>query len=150
MPIFVHHLRHFENEMERYIPQNVHIEKYSWVRNPFEVDVMAVENHTVGLQEELLELQGDRVLKERFTTMSLTKFWAELSGKSILSNEAEKALLPFPTTYLCEVGFSCLAVLKNRYRNGLDPQHDMRCALSINLTPRINLLCSKVQHQGSH
>ncbi|CAG9785192.1 unnamed protein product [Diatraea saccharalis] len=86
---------HLENEMARYIPQNVHIEKYSWVRNPFEVDVMAVENDTAGLQEELLELQGDRVLKERFATMSLTKFWAELSGKSILINEAEKLCYHF-------------------------------------------------------
>lgn len=65
MPIFLKHLTKLENEMERYIPQNVHIVKYSWVRNPFEVDVMGVENDTAGLQEELLEMQGDVVLKER-------------------------------------------------------------------------------------
>lgn len=150
MPIFLEHLTKLENEMERYIPQNVHIVKYSWVRNPFEVDVMGVENDSAGLQEELLEMQGDAVLKERFARTSLTKFWAQLSGKPVLSNEAEKALLPFPTTYLCEAGFSCLAVMKNKYRSRLDPQHDMRCALSINITPRIHDLCSKIQHQGSH
>lgn len=58
--------------MERYIPQNVNVMKYSWVRNPFEVDVMGVENEAAGLQEELLQLQSDVVLKERFARTSLT------------------------------------------------------------------------------
>lgn len=49
----------------------------------FEVDVMGVENDRTELQEELLQLQGDRVLKERFVRMSLTK----LSGKPTLNNE---------------------------------------------------------------
>lgn len=61
-------------------------------------------NDTAGLQEKLLELQADRVLEERFVRMSLTQFWAEFTRKPILSNEAEKVLLPFPT--LCETGFS--------------------------------------------
>lgn len=37
------YLKEFENEIQRDIPQNVHIEKYNWIRNPFEVDVTGVE-----------------------------------------------------------------------------------------------------------
>lgn len=73
-------MRKLENETARYIPQNV--------------------NCTAGWQKGLLELWGDGILKERFVT-SLTKVWAEWSRKPVLSNEAENALLPFVTTYLC-------------------------------------------------
>ncbi|KAL4126525.1 hypothetical protein QTP88_010746 [Uroleucon formosanum] len=127
-------------ELDRYIPENVELSKYSWVRNPFEISVHVVDEDICGFQEELLDLQASQVLKENFSRMCLTQFWAQLKDKPILSRESENALLPFPTTYLCEAGFSTLVVIKTKYRNRLDAQHDVRCALSLNIQPNIEEL----------
>ena len=137
-------------ELDRFIPENVELSKYSWVRNPFEISVHEVGEDICGFQEELLDLQASQVLKEKFSRMCLTQFWPQLKDKPILSSESENALLPFPTTYLCEAGFSTLVVIKTKYRNRLDAQHDMRCALSMNIHPNIEELVEYVQHQGSH
>ena len=57
-------------------------------------------------------------------------FWIKVyQEKPILGGEALKALLPFATTYLCEAGFSALAVTKTKYRNRLQPEDDLRCSL---------------------
>lgn len=149
-PILNDHLEKLESEMNRYIPENVELSKYSWIRNPFDVDVDQFGVDIPGFQEELIDMQGDQILRDKFKQVSLTEFWAQLRNKPVLSNEAEMALLPFPTTYLCEAGFSALVVIKTAYRNRLDASHDLRCALSVNIHPDINKLVTKTQHQGSH
>ena len=63
--------------------------------------------------------------------MVLDHFWS--IQLEIYSKLAEKALavLPFLTTYLCQVGFSSLVYLKNKYRNQLETvENDLRIALS--------------------
>lgn len=149
-PVLTYHLKKLESEMNRYIPENVELSKFSWVRNPFDVDVEEFGEDIFRFQEELIDLKGDQILRDKFKNLSLTEFWAQLMNKPVLSKEAEKALLPFPTTYLCEAGFSALVVIKIKYRNRLDASHDLRCALSINIQPDLNKLVAKTQHQGSH
>jgi len=78
------------------------------------------------------------------------QFWPQLKDKPILSRESENALLSFPTTYLCEAGFSILVVINTKYRNRLDAQHDMLCVLAMNIHPNIEELFEYVQRQGSH
>ena len=56
-------------------------------------------------------------------------------------------LLPFPTTYLWETAFSQLLILQNKYRNKLDEEDDLRCAISTT-EPRIELLAKKTTIQG--
>ena len=58
-------------------------------------------------------------------------------------------LLPFATTYLCETGFSALTTIKTKARNRLDPQHDLRCALT-SIEPRFEKICDQIQSQGAH
>ena len=61
-----------------------------------------------------------------------------------------KVLLPFVTTYLCEQGFSALTVIKTKARNRLEPDHDMRIALS-KIEPRIeDIINKKMQFHHSH
>ena len=62
---------------------------------------------------------------------------------------ALKALIPFPTTYLCEAAMSTLVNIKTTYRNRLRDANDMQIALS-NINPRIDELVSKRQEQRSH
>lgn len=58
-------------------------------------------------------------------------------------------MLNYLTMYLSKAGFSALAV-KSKYRSRLDPQHNMRCAFSINIHANIEELVESIQHQGSY
>ena len=65
-----------------------------------------------------------------------------------LAKRAQEALIPFPTTYVCEPAISALVNIKTTYRNRLRVANDMRIALS-NINPRIDELVSKRQEQKS-
>ena len=52
-------------------------------------------------------------------------------------------LVPFATSYLCEYGFSVIAVIKLKYRNKIDIECEMRVAIS-NIAPRFD----KVEQQA--
>jgi hypothetical protein len=74
----------------------------------------------------------------------------QLEDKLVLCQEAEKASLPFPMTYLCNERFLSLLAINTKVRYTSDPQHDLRCAISINIKPRLDKLIKKVQqHHGS-
>lgn len=61
-----------------------------------------------------------------------------------------EVLIPFSTTYLCEQGFSALTIIKTKHRNRLQPEHDMRLALS-KIEPCIeSIIAKKRQFHGSH
>jgi hypothetical protein len=67
----------------------------------------------------------------------------------LLSETVLRLLLPFPTTYLCEAGFSSLLVIKSKYRSRLVAEGDLRCPLAKTV-PRISDLVRKKQPQPSH
>ncbi|GFS82251.1 zinc finger BED domain-containing protein 5 [Nephila pilipes] len=67
-----------------------------------------------------------------------------------LAKQAIRILLPFATTYLCEVGFSKYVTTKTKYRSKLDAAPDMRFQLS-DLTPNLKRITeSKKQVHPSH
>ena len=66
-----------------------------------------------------------------------------------LAKRALEALIPFPTTYLCEAAMSAVVSIKTTYRNCLRVANDKIIALS-NINPRIDELASKRQEQRSH
>ena len=66
-----------------------------------------------------------------------------------LAKKALEALIPFPTTYLCEAAMSALVNIKATYRNCLRVANDMKIALS-SIHPRVDELVSKRQEQRSH
>ncbi|XP_076805578.1 SCAN domain-containing protein 3-like [Clavelina lepadiformis] len=77
-------------------------------------------------------------------------FWASMYkvyptvSKFVIQN-----LIPFPTTWLCETGFSAKCVLKTKHRNRLEVEHDLRLCLS-KVTPRLHRLTDGKQAQLSH
>ena len=66
-----------------------------------------------------------------------------------LAKRALEALIPFPTTYLCEAAMSAPVNIKITNRNHLRVATDMRIALS-NINLRIDELVSKRREQKSH
>ena len=67
----------------------------------------------------------------------------------LISIQALCVLVMFGSTYLCEAAFSTLVAIKTKYRNKLEVEGDLRCALS-GIKPRINELFSKKQCEVSH
>ncbi|GFV25613.1 zinc finger BED domain-containing protein 5 [Trichonephila clavipes] len=60
-------------------------------------------------------------------TTPLNDFWCRIRDEyPMLGKMALNILLPFPTTYLCETGFSTYAATKTKHRNRLDAEPDMR------------------------
>ncbi|XP_012501552.1 PREDICTED: SCAN domain-containing protein 3 [Propithecus coquereli] len=122
----------------------------SWIQNPF-LSSKGNLNLTVTLQAKLLKLATDEGLKINFeNTASLPSFWIKVKHEyPELSEIALKSLLPFPSTYLCETGFSTLSVIKTKHRNSLNIHYPLRVALS-SIQPRLDKLTSKKQAHLSH
>ena len=103
------------------------------------------------LEDKLLDLAADEGLKMIFGTMtSLASFWIHVSAEyPELAEIALKALLPFPSSYLCETGFSTMSIIKTKYRNSLDARSPLRVALS-SIEPRLDRLANNKQAHLSH
>ena len=70
----------------------------------------------------------------------LTTFWMEARTEyPTISVTALRFLMVFTTTYLCERTFSTLVFLKNKYRNQLNVESDLRLKTS-SFNPDIDVL----------
>ncbi|GFV88733.1 zinc finger BED domain-containing protein 5 [Trichonephila clavipes] len=69
------------------------------------------------LNLSLQELSSDPSMESLFKTTPLNDFWCRIRDEyPMLGKMALNILLPFPTTYLCETGFSTYAATKIKYR----------------------------------
>ena len=140
------HLSALRLEFQSYFPD---IEKLNakWIRNPFNVDPV---NISETIQEEFVDLVNDSRARDFFESHSLIQFWCEISQRyPNVSREPISTLLIFPSTYLCEQGFSTLFNMKCKFRSQLSVENDLRVALS-KTTPCIDRLVAKMQAQPSH
>jgi len=120
---------------------------FALARSPFTVKVEDVPENA---QEEFIELINSDAAKTDFSSKSISQFWIGcLQTYPILSEIVLRLLLPFPTTYLCETGFSSLLTIKSKYRSRLASDDDLRCALAKTV-PRISILVKQRQAQPSH
>ena len=104
------HIKILEEEISRYFP-NLPDAPFALARSPFTI---RVEDVPENAQEEFIELITSDAAKTDFSSMSVTKFWIKsLQSYPVLSEIALRLILPFPTTYLCEAGFSSLLVIKS-------------------------------------
>jgi len=140
------HFKILEEEILKYFP-NLPDTPFALARNPFTIKV---EDVTDNAQEEFIELITSDAAKTDFSSMPVSKFWIKsLQSYPVLSEIALRLILPFPTTYLCETGFSSLLLIKSKYRSRLVAEDDLRCALA-KTAPRISDLARKKQAQPSH
>ena len=134
------HIVSLRMELQSYFPELNKVES-KLIRNPFIVNVQFLPER---IQEEFLELVNDSIAKDAFETLTLTKFWTKMSVTyPVVSDVVLNSLLIFPSTYLCEQGFSTLLNIKSKLRSRLNVEHDLCLCLS-NTTPRIEkLICNK-------
>jgi hypothetical protein len=70
--------------------------------------------------EELIDLSEETSLKLNFNRRKLTQVWLSVRQTCpTLSAEALKVLLPFSSSYICEVGYSAVVGMKTKFRNKL-------------------------------
>lgn len=144
------HLSMLLKEFERYFPTSKDPRNgKEWIRNPF-VNKPVELSMSVEQEAKLLEIKNDGELKSMFEEKTLTEFWMKVMAEyPVIATTALKCLLPFPTSYLCEVGFSAMTVTKTKHRSKLEISDTLRVSLSP-ITPRWNKLIAEKQAQGSH
>jgi hypothetical protein len=147
--VIIEHLTKLIDRFELYFPTEDDPRKGTgWIRNPF---IASKVDLSVTLEDKLLELAADEGLKMNFGTMtSLASFWIHVSAEyPELAEIALKALLPFPSSYLCETGFSTMSIIKTKYRNSMDVRSPLRVALS-SIEPRLDKLAKNKQAHMTH
>ena len=112
-----------------------------------------------------MELQHDQdikiafdrtLLKKKEDRLSLDEFYQKyvhIAGcYPKLSDQAKRIASFFGSTCVCEQLFSKMKFTKNKYRTNLTDSHlnDIICLTSSNLTPNIEKIVKKKQHQVSH
>ncbi len=85
----------------------------------------SVDNAPSDFQLELLDLQSDAVLAEHFKSGSLLDFYSSLKEENFpnMRRHAQKMLVLFGSTYICEQTFSMMKFTKSRYRSTLADDH---------------------------
>jgi hypothetical protein len=105
--LILNHLLALEDKIKQYF-YSLAVDKYDWARNPYAVSPDPTA-HLPMEKQELPELQSDRTLQLKYGELSLLRFWILSKGEyTAIAEEAASTLLPFSTTYLCELGFSAL------------------------------------------
>ena len=140
------HLSSLRNQFQNYFPDLSDLD-LKMARNPFTVDVKALPD---SAQEQFIDFINDSTARDAFETLPLTTFWCRMwQSYPAVAEEPIKLLLMFPSTYLCEQGFSAVVSMKTKFRARLSVAADLQVALS-KTTPRIEALVAAKQAQQSH
>ena len=97
-------------------------------------------------KEKFIDLSCNNTLKSKMDRFC-SNFWIEACAEySVILKAVFYVLISFATSYMCEAGFSAVAILKTTYRSKLDVEREMRVAVS-NIASRFEALC---QNKRAH
>jgi len=131
------------SHFEKYFSEDM--EKHNWIRNPFVDNANAPQGFKSLQAEKFIDLSSDLTLKSICNPNSLVSFWVKARSEfSLAGCKAIRVHVPFATSYLCEAGFSAVAVIKSKYRSKIDIKRDMLVAIS-NIVPRFDEMCTEQQ-----
>ena len=126
---------------------------------------MAVNEAPKSVQMELIDLQGDDLLKAKFDDLMqktyqknnvLIEFYQGLLQSAVacpnLLDHAKKMACMFGSTYVCEKLFSKMKYTKNKHRARLTDEHLNDCLLlaSSEMKPNYKIISKDKQHHPSH
>jgi hypothetical protein len=114
------------------------VEKFPWIQDPFHSQ--APPEFTSQEEESPIELSCDNNLQTIFACSDLVEFWITIRNEyPTLSLKAMRIFIPFATSYLCEAGFSAIAVINSKYLSKINVEQEMRVAVS-SLIPQLVFL----------
>jgi len=126
--IFLKHLTNLETHFMKYFPEEM--KQYYWIKDPF--TEKSLSNFTTIEEEQLIDISSDSSQRMQFSSYSLIGFWNSIKDEyPEVSNKALRIFISFATSYLCEAGFSAVAVLKSKYQSKLNVGKEMRVAVTI-------------------
>ncbi|XP_073689371.1 general transcription factor II-I repeat domain-containing protein 2B-like [Garra rufa] len=92
------------------------------ISSPF---TCCVDNAPIDVQLEFIDLQSDKLLAEHFKSVSLLNFYSSHKDENFphIRRHAQKMLVLFGSTYICEQTFSVMKFNKSRYRSSLSDDY---------------------------
>jgi hypothetical protein len=109
--LFTDHLSVRKSHFEKYFPEDS--EKHSQIKYLSEQNHHQVSFTTIE-QEHLLDVSSDFTLRTWFPSMSVPGFWSSVEYPEI-SSKALCVLMTFAMSYICEAGYSAVAVIKSKH-----------------------------------
>ncbi|KAK0150739.1 Zinc finger BED domain-containing protein 5 [Merluccius polli] len=123
IPHIKQHISSLMGFFKKYFPENS--SQYDWVRDPFSAP--APTGFSSAEEDQFIDMTSDSTLRLSFTSQTLSAFWLSVERQyPLLGEKAISILLPFATSYLCEIGFSAVAALKTKYRSQLNIEQELR------------------------
>ncbi|XP_072229039.1 zinc finger BED domain-containing protein 5-like [Leuresthes tenuis] len=120
IPCIKQHISSLRGLFQKYFPINS--AQYAWVMDPF--NAAAPADFSSAEEDQFIEMTSDSTLRLRFKAQTLSEFWFGVEREyPLIGQRAACILLPFATSYLCEMGFSAVASLKTKYRSQLNIEH---------------------------
>lgn len=148
---YCQHLENLHSDFIERFQDILKLEIPDWVLDPFSNVNAAILSSQ--LEEELIELSTNEEIKIKFKN-GYQEFWLQKPIPQLypgLWSIVQRFLIAFPSSYLCERGFSAVATMLTKKRNRLHvtERGDLRLFLS-KLEPDVNKLVKKHQIHPSH
>ncbi|XP_014481742.1 PREDICTED: SCAN domain-containing protein 3-like [Dinoponera quadriceps] len=148
--IYCQHLKNLHDDFKERFQDILNMDIPDWVLDPFS------NVNTAGsfqLEEQLIKLTTNEELKIKFKN-GYQEFWLQKRISQLypgLWSVVQRFLIAFPSSYLCERGFSVVATLLTKKRNRLQvtERGDLRL-ISSEFEPDINKLVKTHQIHPSH
>ena len=114
---------------QEYFPHGEVSVSQGWMQNTFLFNIDFMDDN--DKMKDLFEMKASNKTKVEFDSMQLGTFWcSELKTFPQLAKNALEILVPFATTYLCEIGFLTLLNIKTKASNCLNPSDNMHVSIS--------------------